>query len=204
MSKTSANAKERILDVAQNLILSKGYSATSIDEIIDQAHITKGGYFYHFRGKNDMALALVQRYLDADEVFFNDLLNRARELTEDPLQQMLLFLKLMAEAMADLPNGHPGCLVASFIYESLQFEENVLLLVRQGVLDWRALFSEQLERVANKYPMKIECSVDELADNLTSVVEGGIITSLVIKNPAILSRQILQYRNYLRLLFHEA
>ena len=201
MTAKQPNARERILDIAQQKILLKGYSATSIDEIRQDAHITKGGFFYHFNDKNELALALVQRYLDSDEVFFNDLFERAESLSEDPLQQMLLFLKLLAEAMGDIPNGHPGCLVAAFIYQSMQFEDNVLELIAKGMLDWRQLFKQQLLKVQEKYPMKTDVSIDELADNLTAILEGGIVTSLVLKDPDILSKQILHYRNYIRLLF---
>ena len=201
MTAKQPNARERILDIAQQKILLKGYSATSIDEIRNDAHITKGGFFYHFNDKNELALALVQRYLDSDEVFFNDLFERAESLSEDPLQQMLLFLKLLAEAMGDIPNGHPGCLVAAFIYQSMQFEDNVLDLIAKGMLDWRHLFKQQLLKAQQKYAMKTEVSIDELADNLTAILEGGIVTSLVLKDPDILSKQILHYRNYIRLLF---
>lgn len=195
------NAKARIMDVAQDLILQKGYSATSIDEILAAAHITKGGFFYHFKGKNELALALVERYLEADNAFFAELFDRADSLSEDPLQQMLIFLKLLAEAMSDLPNGHPGCLVASFIYESLQFEKVVLDHVTAGVLEWRSLFEQRLALIADKYPMKVEQSTQELADMLTVVIEGAIVLVMSLKDRHILSKQILLYRDHLRMLF---
>ena len=36
---------------------------------------------------------------------------RAAELSDDPLHRFLIALKLFAEMMDDLPNGHPGCIV---------------------------------------------------------------------------------------------
>jgi len=193
--------REKILSVAESIILQKGFSATSIEEIIQQSNITKGGFFYHFSGKNDLASSLVQRYLVQDDLFFNSLFERADSLSEDPLQQMLIFMKLLSEAMADLPNGHPGCLVASFAYESMQFEKEVLDLTAEGIISWRNLFLGRLENITSQYPMNIEVSLTELADMLTAVVEGGIVMSLVTKDPNVLVQQILQYRIYLRLLF---
>jgi len=195
--------REKILSVAESIILQKGFSATSIDEIIQSSHITKGGFFYHFTGKNDLAHSLVQRYLVQDDLFFNNLFERADSLSEDPLQQMLIFLKLLSEAMADLPNGHPGCLVASFAYESLQFEKEVMDLAAEGILCWRKLFLGRLENIAEKYPAKIDVSFAELADMLTSTIEGGILISRVISCPDALVQQILQYRTYVRLLFEK-
>ena len=201
MGEKASNTKLRIMSAAELIILQKGFAGTSIDEVIQQSHITKGGFFYHFKGKNDLALGLLKRYLDADDVFFNELLGRARELTEDPLQQMLVFLKLLAEAMAELKVHHPGCLIAAFTYESQQFDDDVIKMMKDGTLAWRKLFSEQLHLVQEKYPPRFETDIDDLADLLSACMEGGIILSRILKNPQALSKQIIHYRNYLRLLY---
>lgn len=201
MGAKGEQTRENILATAERIILQRGYAGTSIEDIIGEAGITKGGFFYHFDGKNDLAKNLMLRYLDQDEKFFNGLGDRAQALTEDPLQQLLIFLKLMAEAMADLPGTHPGCLVASFTYEAQQFDEEMRELNAQGVLSWRRIFLEHLEKVAEKYPMKIEKPIEELADMLSSVIEGGIIMSNVLGDRDILPNQLLHYRSYIRLVF---
>jgi TetR/AcrR family transcriptional repressor of nem operon len=204
MGAKGEQTREHILAVAEGIILQRGYSGTSIEEIIREAGITKGGFFYHFDGKNDLAKHLMLRYLDNDNTFFAGLTDRARALSEDPLQQLLIFLKLMAEAMSDLPGAHPGCLVASFTYEARQFDDEVNRLNAQGVLAWRRIFLEQFERVLEKYPMKIERPLEELADMLNSIIEGGILISKVLDDRHILPNQILHYRSYIRLLFGDA
>jgi TetR/AcrR family transcriptional repressor of nem operon len=204
MGAKGEQTREHIMATAESIILQRGYSGTSIEDIIGAAGITKGGFFYHFDGKNDLAKNLMLRYLDQDEQFFSGLAERARSLTEDPLQQLLIFLKLMAEAMADLPGTHPGCLVASFTYEAQQFDDEIRELNTQGVLTWRRIFLEQLERVVEKYAMKIEKPIEELADMLSSVIEGGIIMSKVLDDQDILPNQLLHYRSYIRLVFDDA
>jgi TetR/AcrR family transcriptional repressor of nem operon len=201
MGTKGEQTREHIMATAESLILQRGYSGTSIEEIIGKAGITKGGFFYHFDGKNDLAKNLILRYLDNDVAFFSGLADRARSLTEDPLQQLLIFLKLMAEAMDDLPGAHPGCLVASFTYEAHQFNNEVRELSAQGVLSWRQMFLEQFERVAEIYPMQVEESLEALADMLSSVIEGGIVMSKVLDDRSILPNHILQFRTYIRLVF---
>ncbi len=201
MGKKGEQTREHILATAESIILQRGYSGTSIEEIISKANITKGGFFYHFDGKNDLAKNLILRYLNNDVVFFTELADRARSLTEDPLQQLLIFLKLMAEAMEDLPDTHPGCLVASFAYEAEQFDDEVRELNAQGVRSWRHIFLEHFEKVMGNYTMKDEKPLEEYADMLSTVIEGGIIMSKVLNDKHILPNQILQYRNYIRLAF---
>ena len=165
--------------------------------------MTKGGFFYHFNGKSALARGLIERYLDQDDQFFNGLIDRARSLSEDPLQQLLLFLKLMAEAMADIPGAHPGCLVASFTYESHQFEDEIRELNREGMTSWRRIFVRLMQDAAEQYPPRTERPLEELADMLTAMVEGGIVMSRCLDEPDILPNQILQFRHYVRLLFGE-
>lgn len=195
------SSRERILASAEALILQQGFSATSIEEIIDKAAITKGGFFYHFENKATLAQALVERYLQQDDVIFTDLFNKAEELSEDPLHQLLIFLKLLADTMSALESAHPGCLVVSFTYESHQFDDEIRALIRQGLLGWRGMIASRLHTISEKYPMKGEVTIDALADMFISSIEGGIILSRAFQDNQLLVNQLLTYRQYLRLLF---
>ncbi len=193
--------RELIMDIAQDAILAKGFGATSIDEIIAEAEITKSGFFYHFKDKGVLAQALLQRYLDTEDGILDDVFQRARELNDDPLHAFLIGLKLLAELMADLPNGHPGCLVATFAYTDRMFDQQVRLLNKEGILSWRKRFTAMLEEIAEIYPPKDDVNLNALADMVSSSVEGGIILSRGVEEPLVLSQQIILLRSYIKLLF---
>src|SRR6187431_3632322 len=120
-----SETRERILEIAEAAVLAKGFAATSIDELIAAISITKSGFFYHFRDKGELARALLARYIERENDLFDDLFTRADELNEDPLHGFLVGLKMMSEMFADLPNGHPGCVVASFCYQDRLFDKDV-------------------------------------------------------------------------------
>ncbi len=193
--------REKLLDIAEQQILLNGFAATSIDSLIKEAGITKGGFFYHFDGKNDLAYALMHRYRERDAFLFSGLFNRAEELTNDPLQQMLVFVKLLSEMMEDLKGLHPGCLVASFTYESHQVNEEVRKITADMVMDWRRLFEVKLEKINASYQPKADTTSAELADMLSTIIEGGIIVSRALNDPSILVKQLLAYRSYISLLY---
>ncbi|MBW0147179.1 TetR/AcrR family transcriptional regulator [Marinobacter arenosus] len=201
MSNRSHATQERILAAAETLILGRGFSSTGIEEIVDAAAITKSGFFYHYADKNEMARALVKRYLAKDNQVFTDLFARADTLTEDPLQRLLIFLHLFAETMAKMEMTHPGCLVVTFTYERYQADEQVAELVRQGVLHWRELIADRLETIAQVYPPRLAVDLEELADMFTTVVEGGILLTRVFDQNKHLGKQVLLYRNFLRMIF---
>jgi len=196
--------RERILSVAESIILNHGFSGTSIEDIIKNAAITKGGFFYHFNGKKDLARALVERYLEQDNQIFDELFLAADQTSADPLEQLLEFLRLFAAMLENLDETHPGCLVAGFTYESQQFDEDIRDLIKQGVLVWRKLIQIRLDRVVEKYTVNTGASVVAMADMFTSSVEGGIILSRIFMSNQALVEQVMLYREFLRLAFPAA
>lgn len=53
---------EKILDIAETLIQTRGYSAISYHDIAEQLGIRKASIHYHFPGKEDLGIAVVERY----------------------------------------------------------------------------------------------------------------------------------------------
>lgn len=49
--------REQILKAAMDLFFTKGYHATSIEDIAKQAQISKGLLYHYFKGKCDSFLA---------------------------------------------------------------------------------------------------------------------------------------------------
>ena len=182
-------------------MLEKGFDATSIDELITAVGITKSGFFYHFKDKGELAKALLRRYIERENALFDDLFRRADELNEDPLHGFLVGLKLLSEMFADLPNGHPGCLIASFCYQDRLFDKEVRNLNASAVLGWRRRFRERLDMIAERYPPKLAVDLEDVADMLSVIADGGIILSRTIDDKMTLARQILLYRDFVRSIF---
>lgn len=197
------SSRDRILVTAEAIILQKGYVGTSLDEILAKAAITKGGFFYHFNGKVELARALVQRYLEEDQKMFDALQLRADALSEDPLQRLLIFLNLLAEALIGQTEVHPGCLAAAFTYEIQQFDADMRERIASGMLAWRNMIAERLYTVLEMRQPRLPVEVDALADMFTAVVEGGIILARIFDSNRPLYNQVLAYRSHLRLLFDE-
>jgi len=189
------------MDLAYASIVEKGFAATSIEELVEAAGITKSGFFYHFRDKNDLARQLFERFLDEDEGIMVTLENRARELSDDPLQSFLIFLNVYAQMMDDMEALHPGCMVATVTYQERMFDADV----RQMNVDYLRRMRERLARwlseIVDKYPPRIPVDVEELADHLNVVVEGAIIQSKALRDESLMGKQTRLFRNHIKLLF---
>ena len=193
--------RERLLEIAQASVLDKGFSNTSIDEIISAAEITKSGFFYHFKDKTDLAKALLVRYLAHDDLVLDGIFARARELSDDPLHAFLIGLKMFAESMGEMETAHPGCMVAAVAYHDKQFNDDVRRINATGVLTWRSRFHDALLDIAEVYPLRVEVDLEAMADMVSTIVEGGIILSRVLNDPKVLENQILHYRMLLKMVF---
>ncbi|UXN59364.1 TetR/AcrR family transcriptional regulator [Phyllobacterium zundukense] len=199
-----AETRERILEIAEMSVLAKGFAATSIEEIIAEAGITKSGFFYHFKDKNELAHIMLKRYVCANDRVFDDVIARGHQLSDDPLQAFLISLKLLAEVMSDLPNGHPGCLIACICYQERQFDREVLNLTAQSVEAWNARFRAILDNIAVVHPPRDPIDFDDVADMLSCVVDGSIIMSKALNDPSRIERQVMAFRSFIKLLFSSA
>ena len=113
----------------------------------------------------------------------------------------LVGLKMLSELMSDLPNGHSGCLVASFCYQDRLFDKEVRDLNEAAVLGWRKRFRARLDLIAARYPPRITVDLDDVADMLSVMTDGGIILSRIVKDNDALPRQVMLYRDFVRGIF---
>jgi len=204
MRRDGAATRERILDAAESLILARGYAGMTVDNILEAVGITKGAFFYHFQSKDELASVLLDRFAERDAETYERVKTRAESLSDDPLQQVLLFIRLFEEMFEGLEQPYPGCLFASYVYELQQFDDGTRNLIRDSFLRWRDLLRSKFEAVARKYPPDLPVDYGVLADMFTVVLEGAFVTSKAIGDPKVVVEQIRQFRRYVELLFSPA
>src|SRR5690606_23285433 len=110
------STRDRILDAAERLVHRHGFAAATIDAVIDATPTSKGAFFHHFRSKDDLGRALVDRYARADAEILESFLRAAENETDDPAEQMVAFIRLFEEAADRIALQQPGCLFVSFLY----------------------------------------------------------------------------------------
>lgn len=72
-----ADTENQILDSAEHLIQSQGYSAISYQDISNEVGIRKASIHYYFPSKGDLAAAVVQRYRNTlDELMKQSMIDR--------------------------------------------------------------------------------------------------------------------------------
>lgn len=88
--------RNRILDAAENVFHERGVARTSLSDIAQAAHVTRGAIYWHFRNKADLFAAMCDRIkmpmdamFDPDRAEDDDYVGQLRRIGEYLLQQML-------------------------------------------------------------------------------------------------------------------
>lgn len=193
--------REKLLAATERAVLDKGFVATSIDELIAEVGITKSGFFYHFRDKNELALAMLERYIKADLNELSAYKARAAELTDDPLQRLLIMLKLYAELLDGVTPERSGCVAASMAYQENQVSRQVAARMRELVLEWRRHFRSMIDDVVAQYPPRDQVDLDTVADMCAGVLQGSVVLAKMLKDQRVMGQQVMALRSYIKLLF---
>ena len=63
MARDGAQTAERILHVAHQLFMERGFNGVSINDVVQQVGITKPTLYYHYADKEALYVAMAQRVL---------------------------------------------------------------------------------------------------------------------------------------------
>jgi AcrR family transcriptional regulator len=68
------NLKERIIEIGYDLFAENGYDKTSVAQIIKEAGTSKGGFYHHFKSKEDILEIITFRYIDIVKSYYLEIL----------------------------------------------------------------------------------------------------------------------------------
>ena len=201
MPRDGSATKQRILDAAHDLILQQGYAATSLDQILGASGVTKGAFFHHFVSKEAMADALFEQYIAGEQRIFGETFERAERLTSDPLQQVLLTLGFFEETYQQLEVPHPGCLMASFVYQNELMTPERKQVTADSFLLWRDAFSAKLREAEALHPPVVPIDHEALGDMLSVIQEGGFIVAKAMNDAGLMARYLRVLRAHIEMAF---
>lgn len=101
-TKNGRNTRDRILDVADDVFARYGYLAARLDDIAEEVGIRQPSLFHHFRNKEALYEAVLNRWLERQATFFES------ELSEEPDPSPEMELNLLTNATVEFLLDHPN------------------------------------------------------------------------------------------------
>ena len=93
MPKGKESTKTAILNVASELFYTQGYNATGIQQIINEAKVSKGAFYSHFKTKDELGLLYLKSRSELEMSHLRTVLAEIK----DPLERYLQFTPLMKD-----------------------------------------------------------------------------------------------------------
>ena len=173
----SANRQE-IINVATTLFRKKGYTATSIGEIVNTSGLTKGALYYYFSSKEELAFAVIKQ---VKEYFDNEIFVLAHSTNAADVVQRAEQFNAKVEVFFSAHTD--GCLLANLTLElgaSYEVFKNEILDYFQK---WEQCYCAFFSNTCSKEDAKI------LAADALASVQGCILMYRASGDLAMLKRQ---------------
>lgn len=164
-SKPAAQRRTEILDAAQHLFTAKGVHATSMEDILKEVGIAKGTLYYHFRSKEEILRAIIERITLR-------VVDRARAIADEDGPAIATFLAILATTRVEDPELE----LAERLHAPGNAEFHILTIVEM-VRHLTPVLTEVVERgvrqgvFTTEYPRE---SVEILLTSAWTLLDDGI------------------------------
>ncbi|PCE62628.1 TetR/AcrR family transcriptional regulator [Sediminicola luteus] len=160
--------KERIIDAASALFYYDGYNQTGINKIIEEAGVAKASMYQHFRSKEDIAVAYLQRR----HIYWMGLLEEAVATQPEGKEKLIASFDFLNSWLVEV--GFRGCgfqnIITDIPAEHQKIKDQVRLHkneLHQWVKDQIATFETSSEKVL------------DLSNQILVLIEGAIMLSQI-------------------------
>src|SRR3974390_2725493 len=142
-----SESKMRILDAALRVIRTKGYAATRVVDICSAAGLTKGGFFHHFKSKEELAISAVEYFSEKAERLYAD---AAYRKLSDPLERLLGYVEFRKSILeGELPDY--TCLIGTMVQETYETHPHIRKVCERSISTHTATLVADIEAAIRKY-----------------------------------------------------
>ncbi len=175
--------KSYIIERAAPIFNKKGYTGTSISDIMRITGLSKGCIYGNFKNKNEIAVAALEYNM---KKIFNNIYKTVmqHENSLDRLRELLRCHKGLYYNDA-LKAGCPILNAAIDVDDTNQY---VFKKVKYGVDSWRKFLCKIIEEGRRKGEIRKDVASDEFATNMIALIEGGSMLFSMYKDIKYIER----------------
>jgi len=195
-SSRGAATRDQILDAAARLIHLRGYHCTSLDDVLKESGVGKGNFYYHFRSKEDLGYAIIDRLVQG---FLERSLEPAfADPGVDPIEQIHAFLDRVVDNQRQR-NCVGGCPMGNLASELSDVHEGFRQRLAEIFSRWRVMLSMALARGQAQGRLRAELDTNGVAQFLVASLEGAILMAKMTRDIAVMEKCVQELKTHLTL-----
>jgi len=192
------SAREKLLDAALVVIRSKGYSATTVDDLCHAAGVTKGAFFHHFESKQQLAVAAAGHFASMAERVFSSAPYRA---LPDPVDRLLAYVDFRkAILQGELPMF--TCLLGTMVQEAYETHPAIREACDTHISEHAGTLAADISLAIEQRGMKPGWTAEGLGLYMQAVIQGAFVLAKAKHGSEVASACLDHLRRYLETLFN--
>lgn len=193
MHTMKTDSKTKFLDAALTVIRTKGYTATTVEDICHEAGLTKGSFFHHFKSKEELALLAAEHFAArADQLFrsapFNDL--------KDPLERLLGYIDFRREILRGETHEFT-CLLGTMVQETHETHPAIRAACERGISSHASTLEQDIAEAKALYAPDAPWTVESLALFTQAVLQGAFILAKAKQETDVAAECVVHLRRYI-------
>jgi TetR/AcrR family transcriptional regulator, transcriptional repressor for nem operon len=192
-------SKTRILNAAIDVIRTKGYSATRIEDICEAAGLTKGGFFHHFDTKEDLAIAAAEYWSERTSAFFA---SAPYHDPADPVDRILAYVDFR-KALLKGELSEFTCLVGTMTQEVYDTHPAIREACERSIAGHAATLVPDIRAAIEETGIKPDWTAESLALYTQATIQGAFILAKAKHGVQAAADAMDHLRRYVELLFRQ-
>lgn len=167
------DTKEKILLVAFNLFLERGYKEVSLKDISDAVGLTKGAFYHHFTSKEDMFRQIVENFLfDSGNRFYGGCSRTSlKQFMYEYLQELIAYMDQMRQQISS-GNNKSGISYYTIFFDALKIFPDFADKLKEIHENERKVWEEVINNAKANGEIRKEFNSKLLAKTFISINDG--------------------------------
>jgi len=173
------NVREKIVQAGLDLFHRTGFNASSVEDITVLAGVPKGSFYNHFKSKEELAVAVIDRYVEGAE---HSIL---ADTAVPPVARLKRYFAALAETFTR--SGYKrGCLLGNFSSELADHSARVRPRLEAAFDEWLRQLADVIREAQVAGEVDSKAKPEQLASFLLSAFEGALLRARAANDPAAL------------------
>lgn len=198
MNAQERKARDRIVEAAMELFGAKGYNSTSVADILSRTQLNSGSLYHVFPGKQDILIAVLERYRDG---LYPMLIDPAWREEPDPIERIFALLARYRWMILETECSY-GCPIGSLALELHDADPAVRELLAVNFAGWVGAIERCLADAGERLPADLDRRA--LAEFVLTTMEGGVMQARTHRNVGHFDRGVAMLRDHFAMLFARA